>query len=67
MKNFGFRILILFILCGLFFSFSYQKKKKIIKRSVVKSVRPVTSAVNPYYIIIDALQFAENSEKLVQH
>ncbi len=53
MKNFGFRILILFILCGLFFSFSYQKKKKIIKRSVVKTVRPVTSAVNPYYIIID--------------
>jgi len=53
MKNFGFRIFILLIASGLFFSFTYQKKKKTIKKTVVKTIRPVTSAVNPYYIIID--------------
>ena len=53
MKNPGFRILILLTVSVLFFSFNFQKKKKIIKRMVVKSTRPVTSVVNPYYIIID--------------
>ncbi len=53
MKNFGLRIFILLIVSGLFFSFNYSKKKKIIKRSAVKTTRPVTSALNPYYIIID--------------